>query len=180
MPLTADVEQAAEKILKLAAREPRRLSVYHAIGQQVVQLDGGYGKQVFKTLADTLATPGLDEATLRKAVGLAKAVDAGQLDLAELERPEISWRTASGLTTDELTDADRRKLLDQVATGELESTKMGAEIKNLLDRKNADHYSRVQGATRKALAAIKQLQRAKQKGDVAAIEALKLIRTAAR
>jgi hypothetical protein len=111
-------------------------------------------------LAEALDTPGLNEATLRKASRFAQLVDAGQLDLRRLARLGVAWRTASRLTADDLGEADRQRLLRRVETGELEPARLGAEIRKTLAKAHVDNHRTIDAARDRAFVAIRHIRRA--------------------
>lgn len=172
-----EVQASARRIRLLLDRRKRTLTFYRDLGREVRNLGVDvYGHGLVRRLAKALNTLGLNENTLRKAARFSSLTHAGQLDLTRLRRLGIAWRNASLLTAADLSNADRRQLLDRVAAGKLAATKLGGEVRKKLSKMHVDNHRKIDTARHRAVAAIEQLQRASRSGSERAAAALTSIK----
>jgi len=180
---SADIRDAAERIRKLARdahlKRPdgkQKLAYYVALGNVIRSLDHGYGRQAIKLLAATLNETGLGDNNLHKAVRFAQAVADGRLDATELDKKQVSWRVASRLTTDNLTDTKLEQVLGQVQAGTVAPADLGRILDSKLSPAATLTTRSVLAAGDRAREAIEQLQKAKSRGQDMAVDILDELR----
>jgi hypothetical protein len=174
----AAIKQAGREIANLERTcGGRTLAFYHQVGKLVASLDerpgSKYGKEYVRRLAEELAEQkinGIGKITLHKCSRFYRSVNVAQLHT--LQQLRLAWRSAIGLTSDNLREGLRDQLIEQLRSGELQPRELGKKIRaGLRPRARAGTKSAL-SAYRRAAAAIEQLRRAERLGNAMAAEKL--------
>ena len=142
----------------------RRLEFYRLVGEHIGNLGGKhgvYGKKHMKNLAEDLAElniSGMGPNNLYKMERFAAAIDAS--DIETLDAKGVSWRSAVGLATDNLTKVQRKVLIRRLVNGEFSPKDLGKEILAMIPSKARSGTRSVEKAYDRAGKAIRLLKKA--------------------
>jgi hypothetical protein len=153
----------------------RPLSFYYRTGRLVGALPTGYGQSGIQALSEILAKrkiAGTGRNNLHKMARFSAVMTKAEVD--SLEKQGVSWRTASRLTSGNLSASDRQRLIKTLVAGKVAAAKLGGKIEHDLRSTEAIATTKpVLAAHKRAVDAIGLLRTAKSLGNDLAAEKLR-------